>query len=57
VQINLASNSPASNQIQPFVNGHVGAPTYHSPVTRTTVYIVVAVASGIAAYLLGAPAV
>ena len=36
--------------------GHVGAPTYHSPVTRTTLYAVAAVASGIAAYLVGATA-
>jgi restriction system protein len=37
--------------------GHVGAPTYHSPVTRTTLYVVAAAVSGIAAYLLGATAV
>jgi restriction system protein len=37
--------------------GHVGAPTYYSPVTRTTLYVVAALASGIAAYLLGATAV
>jgi restriction system protein len=39
------------------LTGHVGARTYHSPVTRTTLYVVAAVASGIAAYLLGATAV
>jgi restriction system protein len=34
--------------------GHVGVAPYHSPVTRTGLYVVVAVAAGIAAYLLGA---
>jgi len=37
--------------------GYVGVTTYHSPVTRARLYLVVAVASGIASYVLGAPPV
>ena len=36
------------------LTGDVGASTYHSPVTRRRLYVFVAVASGIVAYLLGA---
>ena len=39
---------------RPFIGDTVGASTYDSPVTRRRLYVVVAAAAGIVAYLLGA---